>query len=54
MAMNDSIPRDNCGSDVSLSVLTCEYCSKSLGEKNPSKTILSEINKIDRLEIEFK
>lgn len=54
MAINDSIPCDNCGSDVFLSVLTCEYCSTSLGEKNPSKTILSEINKIDRLEIEFK
>ena len=52
--ISDSLPCDNCGSNVTLSTLTCEYCSSSIGEKNPSKIILNEINKIDRLEIDFK
>jgi len=37
MEINNSIPQNNCGSDVFLATLTCEYCSKSLGEKNHQK-----------------
>ena len=51
--LNDSLPCDSCGSDVSLAILICEYCCSSLGEKNPSNSIINEINKIDRLEIDF-
>ena len=50
----DTLPCDNCASDVLINNGVCDYCMTVVGSKEPSKTIITEISVIDSLEKDFK